>query len=301
VYGAVGGYSVTLTVENCAGKSTTSKYGYVLVDVGSGTDFEKADPAYFSSSATSGDAPFKVTFHDDRGNGYLNTWNFGDGSQQDCVPDEQMNFQDVEHTYLVPGQYTVTLYQRWAAGSFIITKYHYITVIGNTRPTANFNSNVSSGYAPLTVQFKDLSINAIVWDWDFGDGTSSTLQNPTHTYSGAGNYRVNLTVINANGMDSKLATINILTPKQAIKQMSNTVQNLVTTGVLRKGQGNALIVKLNTATKQLNKGKKHAAANELKAFINQVSAYIKTRKLPQAEGQALIDAANVVINAIYKR
>ena len=105
VYGAIGGYTVTLTVENAAGNNTTSKYGYVLVDVGSGTDLNELIQHISHASATSGDAPFKVTFHDDRGNGYLNTWNFGDGSQQDCVPDEQHEFPRCR-TY-VSGAWTI--------------------------------------------------------------------------------------------------------------------------------------------------------------------------------------------------
>ena len=62
----------------------------------------------------------------------------------------------------------------------------------------------------LTIQFTDKSIgNPASWFWNFGDGTNSTEQNPTHTYSAAGNYTVNLTASNANGTDSKLATINV--------------------------------------------------------------------------------------------
>jgi PKD repeat protein len=76
-------------------------------------------------------------------------------------------------------------------------------------PTADFSSNATSGYAPLSVQFNDLSKNATEWEWDFGDNTYSTQQSPMHTYSGAGNYTVNLTVSNLNGTDSKLATISV--------------------------------------------------------------------------------------------
>ncbi len=211
MYGAIGVYTVTLTVENAAGNNTTSKYGYVHVDVGSDTDYERAAPASFSSSATSGDAPFTVTFHNDQGNGYLNIWNFGDGSQQDFVPDEQMNFPDVKHTYLEPGQYTVTSYQRLAAGTLEITKYHYITVNGLTKPVASFTAG--RVYVPkiLTIAFTDKSIgNPASWSWNFGDGTSSTIPNPIHTYAAEGNYTVNLTVINEKGTDSKLATINVI-------------------------------------------------------------------------------------------
>ena len=50
-------------------------------------------------------------------------------------------------------------------------------------PIANFSSNITMGNTPLSVQFTDLSENATEWNWDFGDGTNSTEQNPTHTYS----------------------------------------------------------------------------------------------------------------------
>ena len=77
-------------------------------------------------------------------------------------------------------------------------------------PVANFSTNVTNGYAPLPVQFIDKSQNATEWNWDFGDGTNSTEQNPLHNYSAAGNYTVNLTVSNMNGTASKFITINVL-------------------------------------------------------------------------------------------
>jgi hypothetical protein len=78
-------------------------------------------------------------------------------------------------------------------------------------PMANFNTNVTNGNVPLTVQFTDLSTDATGWGWDFGDGATSTELNPTHTYLAAGVYTVNETVSNTNGTNSMLATINILT------------------------------------------------------------------------------------------
>ncbi len=74
----------------------------------------------------------------------------------------------------------------------------------------NFSSNLTSEYAPLTVQFTDLSQNATGWYWDFGDGTISTDQNPTHTYSSAGPYTVKLIANNENDKDSKFAIITAL-------------------------------------------------------------------------------------------
>ncbi len=81
-------------------------------------------------------------------------------------------------------------------------------------PVANFSSNVTSGYAPLTVQFTDLSQNAAGWSWSFGDGATSNEQSPLHTYSAAGTYNVNLEVNNANGTASKPATITVQTQEE---------------------------------------------------------------------------------------
>ena len=68
---------------------------------------------------------------------------------------------------------------------------------------------MTSGYAPLSVQFTDFSQNVTSTNWDFGDGSNSTDQNPEHTYSAAGNYTVNLIVSNTNGTDSKSAQITV--------------------------------------------------------------------------------------------
>jgi len=74
----------------------------------------------------------------------------------------------------------------------------------NNPPTADFTANVTSGTAPLTVQFTDLSANnPASWSWDFGDGGTSTEQNPSHTYTVAGSYTVSLTVSNEYGSDTK--------------------------------------------------------------------------------------------------
>ncbi|AKB33224.1 Cell surface protein [Methanosarcina siciliae HI350] len=77
-------------------------------------------------------------------------------------------------------------------------------------PAANFSTNVSSGYAPLTVQFTDLSEDATSRNWDFGDGNNSSEQNPIHSYPIVGSYTVNLTVYNPDGTDSKTAVITVL-------------------------------------------------------------------------------------------
>jgi PKD repeat protein len=71
------------------------------------------------------------------------------------------------------------------------------------KPAANFTAEPLSGKAPLTVRFNDRSENApTAWSWNFGDGNSSTVQNPVYTYPDTGVYNVSLTVTNAGGSDS---------------------------------------------------------------------------------------------------
>ena len=69
---------------------------------------------------------------------------------------------------------------------------------------ADFTSNTVSGSAPLTVNFTDQSCGIITsWSWDFGDGSTSSEQNPSHTYTNPGTYTVSLTIIGPGGSDEK--------------------------------------------------------------------------------------------------
>ncbi len=71
--------------------------------------------------------------------------------------------------------------------------------------TANFSGTPTSGAAPLTVNFTDLSTGSPTsWSWNFGDGGTSTAQNPSHAYTTAGTYNVTLTATNACGSDPEV-------------------------------------------------------------------------------------------------
>lgn len=74
-------------------------------------------------------------------------------------------------------------------------------------PVANFSGTPTSICAGQSVAFTDLSTNSpTAWTWNFGDATTSTLQNPTHVYATAGNYTVTLTASNGNGSDPHTLT-----------------------------------------------------------------------------------------------
>ena len=84
-----------------------------------------------------------------------------------------------------------------------------VPVSNSILPVADFNASVTSGYAPLSVQFTDLSQNAISWRWDFeNDGNIDSLdKNPVHMYTIPENYTAKLTVSNVNGTASKTVQI----------------------------------------------------------------------------------------------
>ncbi|WP_324677333.1 GEVED domain-containing protein [Hymenobacter sp. GOD-10R] len=79
-----------------------------------------------------------------------------------------------------------------------------VTILPNTQPpVAAFNSNYVLGGCQNPVQFTDQSQNIPTsWLWSFGDGTTSTQQNPTHTYAASGSYTVSLKATNAYGTNT---------------------------------------------------------------------------------------------------
>ncbi len=160
---------------------------------------ETTPVADFSGSPTSGEAPLTVSFTDLSTNNPASwSWDFGDGGTSSA--------QNPSHEYTAAGTYTVTLTASNCAGSDIESKVDYITVTepvcNETTPVADFSGSPTSGDAPLTVSFTDLSTNnPTSWSWDFGDGGTSTAQNPSYEYTAAGTYSVTLTASNCAGSD----------------------------------------------------------------------------------------------------
>ena len=80
-----------------------------------------------------------------------------------------------------------------------------IRFVGGTAPVANFTASPLSGQSPQSVTFTDSSTapgsTLASWSWNFGDGSTSSLQNPTHTYSQPGVYTASLVVTNALGLN----------------------------------------------------------------------------------------------------
>ena len=85
---------------------------------------------------------------------------------------------------------------------------------------ASFDAANTSGNAPLTVNFTDTSFSSAAggvatWAWDFGDGNSSSAQNPSHTYTVAGTYDVSLTVtdpVNGSSTSTQTGLVSVAPP-----------------------------------------------------------------------------------------
>ena len=156
--------------------------------------------AAFTSDVTSGDAPLEVLFSDtSTGIVTMRSWDFGDGTT--AWSNETLT---VSHTYLFPGTFTVSLTAGNIDGQDTMTKTGYIQVnpMGSP-PRAWFTASPMMGPGPLTVRFTDRSMGTpAAWQWDFGDGNTSSERNPAHTYATTGKYTPTLTVFNAGGRSS---------------------------------------------------------------------------------------------------
>jgi len=147
-----------------------------------------------------------------RANGIPDTWlwEFGDGS----VSYEQYP----SHIYNKAGIYTVSLTVSLNGSSNKSIRKIRVYGANTTAGSGLQDQKLSSSfeYYPAnpdvgtTVQFTDKSTSPITsWSWRFGDGSTSTLKNPTHAYSSTGSYNVTLTVSNGTSSNSMTQTITV--------------------------------------------------------------------------------------------
>jgi PKD repeat protein len=163
----------------------------------------------FTANVTHGSAPLAVRFNVNISgevtvwkwefyNKQIDHWTYG-GGKGNLVTDN--------HTFKKSGVYNVTLIVVGPDGSDALKKVAYITVYpqGSTPPVAAFSASLTSGTVPLAVTFIDQSTGTPTsWNWDFGDGTHSSVQNPIHKYTKEGKYTVSLKV--NNSVDSNTVT-----------------------------------------------------------------------------------------------
>ncbi|MFZ5553989.1 MAG: PKD domain-containing protein [Bacteroidota bacterium] len=182
-----GNYWVTVTNGMCTDTDSISVIFY--------------DPfASFTAVPQQGCAPLTVLFTNQSvtpvNSIAQNNWDFGDGGISSVL--------HPGYTYNNPGTYTVTLQVTTTDGCTDDTTIaSLITVFPG--PVAGFSfSPLNPDMTNPVVSFTDISSGGILWEWNFGDGTTSTEQHPEHTYAAPGDYTVTLTVTNAQGCTSTI-------------------------------------------------------------------------------------------------
>ncbi len=215
-YTVPGVYVVTLEVTNSKGCKDTATFtltvqeGVVAV-MQVDTHVCLGQPLYFIDLSYAQGSAFITSIQ----------WTLGDGNTS--------TFSEFFHTYNVIGSYSVKLTVTNNLGC-VGTTNENIKVHGN--PVANF-AYAATNCVTTPVPFLDLTQPAlggtiVSWLWNFGDGQTSTLQNPEHLYSASGNYSVSLTVVDKYGCsDSVTKTVNILAG--AIANFSWTINGLTVT------------------------------------------------------------------------
>jgi PKD repeat protein len=201
-YSNASNYTVTLTVTDSQSSqdndSLTINASAVIIPL----------EASFIASPTSGEVPLTLNFTGSATGGVLPygySWDFGDSTSS--------SEQNPSHTYNDAGDYTITLtvtdsQSNQDSDSLIINAYDPDAPL-----VASCAGSPTLGEVPLTVNFTGNATGGVLpcsYSWDFGDGTSSSEQNPIHIYSGAGDYTATLTVTDSeNTQDLDSLIINV--------------------------------------------------------------------------------------------
>jgi gliding motility-associated-like protein len=189
-------------------------------------DFQiKIAQADFTADNFSGCTPLTVHFENKSTTGGKILWDFGN---KDTTSLDKPVF-----TYNTPGVYLVKLYMNDPTSCNIWdTAYQYITVYDGITADFDFSVVPCSGL----VTFSDSSAKAPVsWSWDFGDGTTSAVQHPTHTYGTPGKYDVKLITTTKNGCkDTAIVQVDLATANGTVNSnrriCSGSSTNLLATG-----------------------------------------------------------------------
>ncbi|HKR03774.1 MAG TPA: PKD domain-containing protein [Bacteroidia bacterium] len=170
-YTSSGTYTITLIVSNSCSSDTIQHQVNILIP----------QPAIANFTFNSQPCSTSVTLNNQSQNALSYLWNFGDGSQSDTTINPS-------HNYIANGTYTITL----IVGNICSSDTFQLQVTINIplAPTANFTINTQP--CNLNVTLTNTSQNGTGYQWDFGDGSISSLTNPPHTYASPGIYTITL-------------------------------------------------------------------------------------------------------------
>lgn len=198
-YTVGGNYTAKVTVTDNLGRSIVANAPKVTIAPGVTVNI--------TAQPSAGPYPLVVKFTSSVANydGDLTySWNFGDGGTSDEA--------SPTHTYPAAGNYSVSLMVTDSEDRTGVSNSLTIRVTRSVNPTASISASVDHGYGPLAVDFMstvDGGVPPYTYMWNFGDGTTSTQANPSHTYTDPGVYLVRLTLTDSTSKQSVSAELTI--------------------------------------------------------------------------------------------
>ena len=202
-YAATGSYTVTLIAVSSTGcRDTIVKTSAITIG--------SVSASFTSADTVCVNAPLVLTNTSSPTPGTA-VWDFGDGTNAVAISGVK--------AYNIPGTYTIKMVANFGACTDSATKI--VTVL--PKPTAGFTATRPNGCSAVhSVNFTNTSTGAVSYQWNFGDGATSTAATPTHTYTGFGTYNVTLIATNADGCSDTLVQAAFVT----IEPAEVTIRNL---------------------------------------------------------------------------
>jgi PKD repeat protein len=178
VYGTYGVFDITLHAYSSHCTDSLSRQVQIL----------PPPPVAAFSPDTSGCPPLRVSFRNHSQYAESYAWDFDDGGVSSEI--------QPTHTFQESGEYEVRLVATGLSG----TAESQQTILVHELPQAAFEpAGTGSGTTTEAFGFLNQSVNAVDYHWDFGDGTSSREESPSHLYSASGDYTVTLIATSAEG------------------------------------------------------------------------------------------------------
>ncbi len=241
--------------------------------------------------------------------GYSSVWDFGDGSPT-------VTTTSPSHIYTTPGTYTACLTVTIVSGTDTCRSRTCKTIVIETlcKPLAKFKSKYCLA-TPLTVEFINYSSGATSYVWDFGDGNSSVLINPVHTYAATGTYIVCLTAYASTSCWSKTCyrvivsttscdtSCSMLPPNPTVKFGNNLIlpgemlNNMTLEGSVSNANG---IMKDNSNALKVQP-EKVKTADKLSLFPNPASQKVQVVFETGIEGNGEITVTTALGSLVYRK